>query len=117
MRTCTRCGRGIEDDFRFCPGCGAAQRSKLVEYFPGDAEHGDGGLRVSAYLDPPRHVRFSIWTGERADAALSLDPAEADRLSRFLLGLRRTRRSEFASGLRRDLKALADAVADAVARQ
>jgi hypothetical protein len=46
-------------------------------------------LRVSRYLAPEaggRHVRISVWDGDRAAAALSLDEDEAERLGRFLLG-------------------------------
>lgn len=114
MRTCSDCGRGVADDFRFCPGCGAALRSKIVEYFRGEDEFGDGMLRVSVYLTRPQHVRLSIWKGEAAQAALSLNPAEADRLVDFVAGLRVTRRRRFETTLRRTARALADSLADAV---
>ena len=87
MRSCARCSRDLADDFRFCPHCGAAQRLKVVEYFRGHPDIDDGGLRISAYLTTPRHVRMSIWRDARAEAALSLDPAEAHRLGRFLLAV------------------------------
>lgn len=87
MRACAQCSRELADDFRFCPHCGAAQRSKVVEYFRGDAEIDDGWLRISAYLTQPRHVRMSVWREDEAKAALSLDPAEANRLGRFLLSI------------------------------
>ena len=61
VRTCACCGRQVEDDFRFCPGCGTAQRVKVVEYFQGAKELDDGWLRVSVYLTSPQHIRFSIW--------------------------------------------------------
>lgn len=92
MRTCRSCGRAIEDDFRFCPGCGAPQRLKVVEHFLGDRRLDDGGLRVSLCLGEPQHVRLSIWHGDRAQAALSLEPAEATRLAAFLERLRPPRR-------------------------
>lgn len=60
---------------------------KVVEYFRGHPDIDDGGLRISAYLTQPQHVRMSIWRDERAEAALSLDPAEAHRLARFLLAV------------------------------
>jgi len=44
-------------------------------------------LRVSRYLggDPAqRHTRLSIWDTDRAVSAISLDPGETRRLSRFL---------------------------------
>jgi hypothetical protein len=75
----------VQDDFRFCPHCGKSQRTKIVEYFQGHPEVGDGGLRVSVYLTEPRHARLSVWRGEEAQAAISLDPAESGRLGRFLL--------------------------------
>ena len=85
MRTCVQCSRELADEFRFCPHCGAAQRSKIVEYFRGHPGLGDGGLRVSADLSSPRHLRFSIWRHESAESAISLGPGEAERLGRFLL--------------------------------
>ena len=85
MRRCGSCDGEVRDEFRFCPHCGTALRTKIVEYFSGHPEVGDGGLRVSLYLTQPRHVRFSIWRSERAEAAMSLDPEETQRLARFLL--------------------------------
>jgi hypothetical protein len=75
----------VEDEFRFCPHCGKSQRTKIVEYFQGHPDVGDGGLRVSVYLTEPRHARLSVWRGEEAQAAISLDPGESSRLGRFLL--------------------------------
>jgi hypothetical protein len=114
MRTCIECRRGLDDNFRFCPGCGAPLRSKIVEYFRGEDEFGDGTLRVSVYMTRPQHVRLSIWKGEAAQAALSLSPEEADRLLDFVSGLRVTRRRRFESTLRRNARALADSFAGAV---
>jgi len=74
----------VQDEFRFCPHCGKAQRTKIVEYFRGHPDVGDGGLRVSVYLTEPRHARLSVWRGEEAQAAISLDPGETGRLVRFL---------------------------------
>ena len=74
----------MQDEFRFCPHCGKSQRRKIVEYFQGHPDMGDGGLRVSVYLNEPRHARLSIWRGEEAQAAISLDPEESGRLARFL---------------------------------
>lgn len=74
----------MQDDFRFCPHCGKSQRTKIVEYFQGHPDVGDGGLRVSVYLTEPQHARLSVWKGEEAQAAISLDPDESARLSRFL---------------------------------
>ena len=75
----------MQDEFRFCPHCGKAQRTKIVEYFQGHPDIGDGGLRVSVYLTEPQHARLSVWRGEEAQAAISLDPHESGRLARFLL--------------------------------
>jgi len=84
----------VQDEFRFCPHCGKAQRTKIVEYFRGHPHVGDGGLRVSVYLNEPQHARLSVWHGEQAEAAISLDPHESGRLARFLLTtLRRRHRS------------------------
>src|ERR1700754_4679218 len=84
MRNCRACGGGVRDDFRFCPYCGKSQRRKIVEYFRGHPDVGDGGLRVSVYLTEPRHARLSVWRGEEAQAGISVDPGEAPRLARFL---------------------------------
>ena len=92
MGSCSRCGADVESRFRFCPWCAAPQRRKLVEYFaahpevPGDARR---ALRVSRYFgddDTPAQFRFSIWSGESAEAAVSLSDDEAARLSAFLAG-------------------------------
>ena len=40
------CGKDVEARFRFCPWCGAAQRSKLVEFF-GRIRTARGGLSAS----------------------------------------------------------------------
>jgi hypothetical protein len=90
MQTCRRCGSGVEDRFRFCPWCAQPQRRKLVEFFaPHPALEGDAGkaLRVSRYFETdetPAHVRFSIWSGDSADAAVSLSEEETERLVGFL---------------------------------
>jgi hypothetical protein len=94
MRACATCRGEVEERFRFCPWCGAAQRLKIVDFFAshplveGDR---DKSLRVSRYLggeDDLRHVRFSVWRERgplpRAEAAVSLAEEEAERLSRFL---------------------------------
>jgi hypothetical protein len=77
----------VQDDFRFCPHCGKAQRTKIVEYFRGHPDVGDGGLRVSVYLTEPQHARLSVWRGQEVEAAISLDPRESSRLGRFLLSV------------------------------
>ena len=85
MRRCRGCGGGVQDEFRFCPHCGKSQRTKIVEYFRGHPDVGDGGLRVSVYVTQPRHARLSVWRGDEAQAVISLDPDESGRLGRFLL--------------------------------
>ena len=87
----------MQDEFRFCPHCGAAQRTKIVEYFRGHPDVGDGGLRVSVYLTEPRHARLSVWRGDEAQAAISLDPEESGRLARFLLAAGRHRHRSLVS--------------------
>ncbi len=108
MRRCSACDGEVRDDFRFCPHCGQAQRTKIVEYFRGHPDVGDGGLRVSVYLTRPRNTRFSVWRGEEAQAAISLDPGETRRLGRFLVtsAPRRRRRA------RETMNAVAERVAN-----
>jgi hypothetical protein len=59
-----------------------------VEVFRGHHLIDEGrALRASRYFGPEpvdRHVRFSVWSGDRAEAAVSLPEEEAGRLSRFL---------------------------------
>lgn len=87
MRECEGCGSTLESRFRFCPWCAAPQRRKLVEFFAASAAvDTDAGkaLRVSRYLRE-QHVRFSVWNDRgEAEAALSLDELEAERLAAFL---------------------------------
>jgi hypothetical protein len=87
----------VQDDFRFCPHCGKSQRTKIVEYFRGHPDVGDGGLRVSVYLTEPQHARLSVWRGEEAEAAISLAPHESGRLGRFLLSVTRHPQQSFVS--------------------
>lgn len=93
MRSCPTCRGDLEERFRFCPWCGAPQRLKIVDFFRAHplVEHDAGkALRVSRYLGGGalRHVRFSVWNETartaRAEAAVSLDEQEAERLARFL---------------------------------
>lgn len=113
MRECSRCGGGVEDVFRFCPWCGERRRTKVVEFFRShpriDARR---ALRVSRYLggdEEERHVRFSVWaeTGDsaRAEAAVSLDQSEANRLAFFLLDPMQRARPR---GLREAIRAVRD---------
>jgi hypothetical protein len=86
VRECPRCEGWIEDSFRFCPWCAAPQRRKLVEFFAASPRiERDAGkaLRVSRYL-VDRHVRFSIWSDDRAVEAVSLEEREAQRVAEFL---------------------------------
>ena len=92
MRKCAHCCGDVADEHRFCPWCAAPQRLKIVQFFsPHVAIAGDRGklLRVSRYLGLPTaepHVRFSVWNEEGvAEAAISLDEEEADRLAGFIL--------------------------------
>ncbi len=86
MRECAECGGRLDEAFRFCPWCAAPQRRKLVELFPAtetvDADRGKS-LRVSRYVDEG-HVRFSVWDGIRAEAAVSVDDTHLARLRRLL---------------------------------
>jgi hypothetical protein len=94
VHACASCPGEVEERFRFCPWCGAAQRTKIVEFFAGHPlveDDPDKALRVSRYLgdaEESRHVRFSVWSGgggtPRAEAAVSLADDEAERLARFL---------------------------------
>jgi hypothetical protein len=101
MRTCGVCKGEVQDKFRFCPHCGKAQRTKLVEYFRGRPDIGDGGLRVSLYLGETQHARFSVWHGDEAEAAISLGPEETSRLARFLLAQPESARGRIARVLAR----------------
>jgi hypothetical protein len=94
---------------RFCARCGhllpatllAPGGSKVGRFFAGvkigDGDPEDGYLRVSRYrrdvmfespegsvVVPGEHVRFSIWSGERALCVLSLPESEARELVSFL---------------------------------
>ena len=94
MRICAHCDGPVEPRFRFCPWCSAPQRLKIVDFFrPHPSIEQDRGkaLRVSRYFgesEGERHVRFSVWDERgayvRAEAAVSLDEAEAARLAHFL---------------------------------
>ncbi len=90
VHTCRHCGNGVEDRFRYCPWCAVPQRRKLVEFFaphpsmPGDAQK---ALRVTRYFGDEEtrpQVRFSIWSGDAADAAVSLTEEEAARVASFI---------------------------------
>jgi hypothetical protein len=87
---CAQCGQEVEREFRFCPWCAAPRRRKLVEFFRPHPRDSGKALRVSRYLDDEPHVRFSVWSESGvAQAAVSLDEDEAQRLALFLLDARR----------------------------
>jgi len=84
MHTCRACHGAIEGDYRYCPWCAAPQRAKLVEFFGGTGNESGRALRVSRYVDE-RHVRFSVWDESgTAEAAVSIDEGEAQRLAAFI---------------------------------
>src|ERR1044071_9189483 len=97
MRSCRECGGEVQDHFRFCPHCGKSQRTKIVEYFRGHPDVGDGGLRVSVYLTEPQHARLSVWRGDEVEAAISLDPHESGRLRPFPLSVTKHPQQSFVS--------------------
>src|SRR5438046_9755695 len=85
MRVCAECGGELAATFRFCPSCSTPQRRKLVEFFRAHPRDEGRALRVSRYLTEEPHVRFSVWSAEGvAEAAVSLEEGEADRLALFL---------------------------------
>ena len=85
MRVCAECGGELATAFRFCPWCAAPQRKKLVEFFRAHPHDEGRALRVSRYLTEEPHVRFSVWSAEGvAEAAVSLEEEEAERLAFFL---------------------------------
>ena len=85
MRVCAECGGEVEAAYRFCPWCAAPQRRKLVEFFRAHPRDQGKALRVSRYLTEEPHIRFSVWSAEGvAEAAVSLEEREADRLADFL---------------------------------
>jgi hypothetical protein len=85
MRVCAECGGELEAAYRFCPWCAAPQRRKLVEFFRAHPRDQGRALRVSRYLTEDPHVRFSVWSADGiAEAAVSLEEVEAERLAAFL---------------------------------
>src|ERR687886_2368042 len=84
MAGCPHCGREVSGSFRFCPWCAAPLRRKLVEHFRAHPLDAGKSLRVSRYTFDG-HVRFSVWSPDGvAEAAVSLDDAEAARLATFV---------------------------------
>jgi hypothetical protein len=98
VRVCAECGLKVAAGFRFCPWCAAPQRRKLVEFFRAHPRDEGMALRVSRQLTDDPQVRFSVWGPEgMAEAAVSLEEDEAERLVAFLApprGQRRLRRFE-----------------------
>jgi hypothetical protein len=87
MRVCAECGGELEASYRFCPWCAAPQRRKLVEFFRAHPRDQGKAVRVSRYLTEEPHVRFSVWSADGvAEAAVSLEEEEAERLAAFLAG-------------------------------
>jgi hypothetical protein len=84
MHACKHCSGVIGDAYRYCPWCAAPQRAKLVEFFTGTGGEAGKALRVSRYT-AEGHVRFSVWDESGvAEAAVSIDEQEAQRLAAFL---------------------------------
>ncbi len=106
---CPSCRLEQPRTHRFCIRCGcvlptqmlAEDHGKRARWFVGvpvvPADPTPGYLRVSTYraeqtvttedgsaLVPLRHVRFSVWDGERARCVLSLPDAEAIELATFI---------------------------------
>jgi hypothetical protein len=85
MRVCAECGGELAVAYRFCPWCAAPQRRKFVEFFRAHPRDEGKALRVSRYLTEDPQVRFSFWSPEGvAEAAVSLEEEEAERLAAFL---------------------------------
>ena len=84
MAQCPHCEKEVAVEYRYCPWCAEPLRLKLVELFRGADDDSHRALRISRYL-PEKRVRVSVWdeTGT-AKAAVTLDEAEAARLSGFL---------------------------------
>jgi hypothetical protein len=62
-----------------------AAAAKLVEFFRAHPRDEGKALRVSRYLTEEPHVRFSVWSAEGvAEAAVSLEEKEAERLADFI---------------------------------
>jgi len=100
MTACSWCGKDVEARFRFCPWCGTAQRSKLVEFFRPHPNSPGRALRVSRYFGDEPQVRFSVWDEGVARAAVSLDEEESARLAGFLAATGPRRRRSLRDQLR-----------------
>ncbi|MGH3072559.1 MAG: hypothetical protein ACRDNB_09875 [Gaiellaceae bacterium] len=101
MQACGQCGGAVGDAYRYCPWCAAPQRVKLVEFFSGTGAEAGKALRVSRYVHE-EHVRFSVWDESGvAEAAVSIDEEEAERLAGFLNVA--NRRAQAPGGARREV--------------
>lgn len=110
MIFCPHCRLEQPTDHAFCARCGSdlpvhllgERPAKKVRFFAGvkvmDEDLEPGFLRVSCYLSQQlveaaegsvvftgRHVRFSVWDGEKARCVLSLPENEGIGLARFIL--------------------------------
>ena len=79
MRSCRGCGAEVRDDFRFCPHCGKAQRTKIVEYFQGHPDVGDGGAAAAfrhALPEARVYSRRTMWPPDvsEADVVINATP-------------------------------------------
>jgi hypothetical protein len=73
-----------------------------VEFFRAHPRDSGKALRVSRYLTEDPHVRFSVWSPDGvAEAAVSLEEDEADRLAGFLASPECPRRESLTRTLRR----------------
>jgi hypothetical protein len=107
---CPQCGLKQPAEHRFCLSCGTPlpghllrkPSPKISRWYLGipvaREDPPNSALRVSRYLEefeihsaegsvriPDHHVRFSVWDGDRAVAAVSIPDTEAEDLARFLL--------------------------------
>jgi hypothetical protein len=73
----TRWFRGVPADPHDDPNA-MLRVSRYVEEF--DIETPEGSVRI-----PSRHVRFSIWAGDRVQAVVSIPDDEASELAGFLV--------------------------------
>ena len=73
-----------------------------MEFFQAHARDDGRALRVSWYLDDDPQVRFSVWGPDGvAQAAVSLEDDEAERLADFLSAPGEPRREPLTRALRR----------------
>jgi len=95
-RYCARCGRPLPSELLGPPGPKLSRWFRSLPIRPTDPP--DATLRVTRYLEevtietaegsvrvPSHHVRFSVWSGDRARCAVSIPDDEAEALAEFLL--------------------------------